>query len=125
MDNQAVLYMPIESYNRLRETAAYIVCNYDNLSSEWALTEVRMILSFKDFYPNLGSMFPQITDIKMRRILIYTDNALDMLVRQVQSFWGFDIDVYYKFTIMMKTIIDYILLQQSIEHCEYFKMDFL
>jgi hypothetical protein len=124
MDSNAVLCMPVESYNRLRDTAAYILCNYDNLSPVWVNTEVRMILAFKNCYPNLGSMFPNITDSRIRRILLYTENSLDILVAQVHQFWGFDVNIYYKFTIMMKTIIDYILIQQSVVYCETWKMDF-
>ncbi len=124
MDNNAVLCMSIESYNRLRETALYILQNYNNLSAEWAHTEVRMILAFKNYYPNLGSMFPNITDVRMRKILLYAENALNILVAQVHQFWGFHIDTYYKFTMMMKTIVDYILIQQSMFYCETWKMDF-
>jgi hypothetical protein len=112
------------NYHALGNTAREILIQFPNFSPEWSLQQVNTIFHYKNLYPQLGRMIPEIMDPSIRKIMGYTEKALDILVYQILNYQVFEPNVYYHFLIMMKTVQDYILIQQSIVHCESFKMNY-
>lgn len=124
MNSLNLLDYSYANYHQLATCAKEILTDYPHFSPEWAIKQINLIYHYYSLYPRLGSMIPEIKDPDIRRIMGYTEKALGILIYQITYHQVFELNVYYHFLIMMKTIQDYLLIQQSIFHCESFKMNY-